>query len=47
MGPTSLKASRILRLPSLGVVTDMSVFDQCRMFWYLLLTEVVKWRILF
>lgn len=47
MGPTSLKASRILRLPSLGVATDMSVFDQCRMFWYLLLTEVVKWRILF
>jgi len=46
MGLKSVEASRILRLRSLGVAAGMSVFEQCRKCWCLLLTEVIKWGIL-
>lgn len=47
MGLKSVEASRMLRLRSLRVATDMSLFEQCGKYWCLLLTEVIKRGILF
>lgn len=47
MGLNSVEVPRILRLHWPGVATGMSVFEQCRKYWCLLLTEMIKWGILF
>lgn len=46
-GLKSVEASWVLRLQSLGVAADVSVFEQNGKYWHLLLTEVMKWGILF